>query len=64
MPKQALTPAQALVVIVRMMDGMQNEKVTPRYDNYLKVGEQKGYVPFWYRYFDTLEKPITRLHVG
>lgn len=41
-PKKTLTYAQALAVIIRIVDGQQNEEIQPRYQNYYQLALEHG----------------------
>lgn len=57
-PKQPLTKAQALTVLVRALVGKQNETTTPRRSDYFRVAQQQG----WTKETDVMavDKYVTR----
>jgi hypothetical protein len=44
LPKKSITEAQALAVIVRALDGMQDESQSPWYKNYFSIGQEIGLI--------------------
>lgn len=57
-----LTKAQALTILIRVLDGVQDETVSPRWKNYYTLAQQKGLTKekdVW-----ALDRPVTRYELA